>query len=1121
MSLTPEQERAVNLAGRDLCVRAGAGSGKTRVLVERAVALVTREVDPFPLSRLLAITFTDKAAREMKNRLSEELSRRRKDELRAEVEWACVSTIHAFCARLLRENALEAGLDPAFGVLDEFASRALLREALAETAATFEEAAPGRSADLARLAGRAIEEESIVLLEAIRSAGSCPADLAVVGPDPDGLREALAGIARTIAGASVSPKAPDEYRERFERCREIAGRLESFAEDPPAAAAALAGIASAIDLRRFGKEDREALRAAREEAVPRALGLAAGVHAHPALLSLRDYLVDLDARYRRIKARAGVLDFSDLEEKALALLSGDAEVREAVRDRFRQVLVDEYQDVNPRQEAILRLLARPGERFAVGDVKQSIYGFRHARPELFGALATEAGPEGVVELRHNFRSSRALVAFANRVFGELFRDQPLVAWTDIEAVLPDPPGEAVEVLLTGGDSAAAGRVAEAGAIARHIRAMEAEGACAFRDVAVLLRAFGDLKTYERAFEEHDVPYYVVKGRGFFEAREIVDLSRMLRAVVKPRDEVSLAAALRSPFAGLTEDGLLALAAARSRSGGNLADLLSGPEVVPGLSEGDLDRWCRFAAMLGRLRGLAGRAGPAAVAEAAVAWSGYETAVWLLPGGRRRAANFRKAVVLAGSLGGGLPEFLEALEDFRARAVRETEAPTGGEADDVVRILTVHAAKGLEFPVVFLPDLCRPPRLDQPALCFGEGGLAARVVLPEAGAVATPLHARLVTDRRRREEEESIRLLYVAVTRAERRLILSAREGSARRGTWWARLAPFVEGCPVVRETGEPSGAPRRAALVDLHAGSLADCAELPGPGPSHRESADRLAALAATSPPASDGRSFENTVSELIVFGACPLRHRWRYLLGVPEYAAPDRETDTEAGGLDELPPREAGIAVHETLRDFDPRGTRQLLDVARDRVRSIRGIGDESLAGEVAGLVESFYDGCTGREVLAGDPGEARREIPFLVRWAPPEGEDRELGLILRGTVDLLYRRPDGQVRIVDVKTGGAPPERYRVQMAAYARALGRFLDEPLTAVLVYLAPGCPAREVEVAVDGPAQAEFDALALSFARHMRDRGPLARPPYADCVRCPYAPFCPEAEPSRLGGDVRR
>ncbi len=180
---------------------------------------------------------------------------------------------------------------------------------------------------------------------------------------------------------------------------------------------------------------------------------------------------------------------------------------------------------------------------------------------------------------------------------------------------------------------------------------------------------------------------------------------------------------------------------------------------------------------------------------------------------------------------------------------------------------------------------------------------------------------------------------------------------------------------------------------------------------------------------------------------------------------------------------------------------------VYAERVRSLRGGVDGPLAEEVAGLVASFYAGSTGREVLACAGEEVRRELPFLVRWAPPGGDP---GLILRGTVDLLYRRPDGRVRIVDVKTGGAPAERYRIQMAAYARALGRFLDEPLTAALVYLAPGCEAREVEVAVDGPAQAEFDAVAIAFARQMRDRTPPSRSPHADCRRCGYASFCPSA-----------
>jgi len=1173
MTLTPEQLRAVVTEGTDLCVRAGAGSGKTRVLVERAVHLVTRAEKPVPLSAILAITFTEKAAREMKERLAKALAKSGLSDARALVEGAYVSTIHGFCARLLRENAVEAGLDPAFEVLDEHRSQTFRTEAIAATAEHWTAERPDDLRALERLSLPRPEEDVAELHETLRAAGIPPADLPVAGSDGDplvGLPETLAGLPEALVGLPEALVGLPEALADLEGLRPgLAGRAAERAGDALRAgfelvAAGVTGLARARPLLdrlraacggRLPKVLKPVLAPIKDEIVPRALAAAAEETARVPLAALRAFLGDFDESYRRRKTAAGALDFSDLEIRALELLRGHEEIREGLRARFGQILVDEYQDVNRVQDALIRLLRTEGNHFVVGDVKQSIYGFRHAEPALFKEHAEAVGEEGLVTLADNFRSRPGLVGFANHCFSALFLETDLVEWTPLTAAAEFAPsdGADVTVLLTEGETAPEYRRAEARAVARRIRETVAEEAIRiarggesqghavrYGDVAVLLRALTDVKIYERAFEDEGVPFYVVKGRGFYEAREIVDLMRLLQSVRNPRDEVALAAALRSPFAGLSEDGLLALIrAARRRKGGRLADLLDAPERVEGLSASDAERWAGFAALLARLRVLAVRGTLRELIEAALAESGYELAVHLLPGGRRRAANLRKAVALAEAFerSAGLDRFLSALTSFRVREVRETEAPTGGESEDVVKILTIHAAKGLEFPVVYLADLSRKPAVITPAALVSAEGTGVRVQDPPGSkAVATLTYERLREDRNRREREEDLRLLYVAVTRAEEHLVLCAREGEAGRPPGSFRevlgrtLSLDVDGTPygvdgwtihVVRPDVDP--APTRGAvpLSFRYRDLLARAEPLPEDlaGEARREHARDLLARADAPRPVPDGSDYENTVTELLVHAECPVRYHLRYRLGVPEMpdesfavSGTDEGEGDERPGLDELPPREVGIAVHEVLRLNDPHGGRSLSEEAAERVRVLTGRESPAVVREVAEMARAFYEHEVGREVMAADPAGVRREVPFLVRW---RDEVADAGLILRGKIDLLYPRPDGTIRIVDYKTGKVPkdgeaPRPYRIQLAVYAMALRGFLGREVEACLVYLAPG-EARVVPVDVSGAVAEETDRLARDFALALAEDVTPIRGEEADCRRCPYFDFCDQAE----------
>jgi len=1106
-ALTPDQARAVTATGIDLSVMAGAGSGKTRVLVERVVHLVTE--GGVALSSILAITFTEKAAREMKVRLAAAFAE--SPETRAEVEWAYVSTIHGFCARLLRENALEAEVDPSFEVLDEVASATLLTRVVREEAA----ADPDVVDAIGRLSLTDPEDAVLALLTALRARNVDPGDFRIPAPDPAALRARVEAVASSLAElpsliAAAPAKSAAKARAVLSHGEDVS-RLLDGEPDPEETVAVLRALSDSIGLQ-VSKPLKEVLGPLKGEIAPAAVRHAADFLVEPALRALRDLLGRTDRAYSRLKEETGALDFADLEIRALRLLREHEAVRDAVRSRFQQILVDEYQDVNPVQEAILEAIRTEGRHFAVGDVKQAIYGFRHAEPRLFQRYSKSVPPEGRVFLAANFRSAPPLVDFANRCFSTLFADQDLVDWTDMVAAGPEAEGDgsAVEVLLAPGASAAESRAAEASAIADRIRGLVREEGFRYGDVALLFRALTDVKTYERALEDRGVPYYVVKGRGFFQAREIVDLVCLLRCVQNPRDEVTLAAALRSPFAAISEDGLLALVSAARRRQGRLADLLATPFDVPDLPPGDARRWGRFARRLDGLRTLAARGSIREVVTTAIHGSEYGTAVWLLPSGPRRAANFAKAVSLAESMEGrfGFAEFIEVLSEFRAREVRETEAPTGGEQEDVVRLLTVHAAKGLEFPVVFVPDLSRKSNLPPPDLLSGELGVSARLRDEvRGGAVPTRAFAALAEERSARENEEALRIFYVAVTRAERRLVLSSRAGGkAPTGSWHEFLGRVVDlagdGEEIAITTVEPAAeaTERRSSLAARSRPALALAEPLGGATEEDEAAADSLFDLADRPRPVPDGTPYQATISELLTWSACSRCHWLRHHLGVGEpLFTPGGEEDAEEkdrAGLLELSPIDRGIAVHEILKVWDPRSGVAAIDAARERLPGLLPGATEELVRAAAALAASFYECDVGREVLDADPLRVRREVPFLVRWPTAKGL---ADLLFRGQLDLLYPRPDGALHIVDYKTGRSSPSRYHVQLVAYARAVRAFAPGEVAASLVHLGPGVPPTVSEVPLTEAVFAAVSEKADAFATYLRDGCPEPEGHTEDCL----------------------
>ena len=1082
-------------------VSAAAGAGKTTALVE----LLRRRLagdgpgEPLDPREVVAITFTERAGTELADRLGRELAdgvrllRAAGDEARAgrlegalrELPSMAVGTIHGWAAGLLREHALDAGLDPDFAVIDEEGSAELLAAAALQgaVAALDGGAAPQRLLATALGGARSLGAAAAALVRERATRGLEAAPEGVPG-SPEEVNEArreLLAAAADLAGLGSRATTPTGRAALSALGARLAGAPAGLAEIPP-------GLATAVKGFRAGKRDPPEIAAARSrfEAAAAALPLVSAERdAAPLARALASLVGDVESRYREAKDRAGVLDFDDLLVRARNLLRDTPGLRAELQARVRALLVDEYQDVNGLQAEIFDLLAggpsHGGEegappllRVAVGDAKQSIYRFRGADVGVFaGLIGRLAGGVGqVVHLRENHRSTAGVVDLVNA----------LLSGDEGGLGVPFDEEDRLRATRAGGESPAAEILEDdEGGPAGELRGREARAVAARAaeflatgtppgDVAILFRRLTHVGVFERALREAGIPVRVARGGGFFQASEVRDLGELCAAVEEPGDEVAWAALLRSPLCGLSDATLFALSRrglsrlARVDPGdaaGEIGAARSGP--VPG---GEGDRLRRFLETWRELRDGRRRLDVGETVALAVERLDLEAALLSGPDGERRAANVRKAVDLAtrqASRGVSVAGFAARIRKLSRLPPREPEAD-GGD-DDAVSLLSVHQAKGLEWPVVFVPEIgARPPSPGRrPAL--DEGGRVAVPLFAEGGEglEETATTARLRAAGAREERAESRRLLYVALTRARDRLVLSGSATRSTAGTWAEVVARA------------PASLLRRCAQ-----------AALPAPVPASRTPS---AAVSVAAPPlraAPPPLPLRLSVTSLVEYARCPRRHWLAVQMKLPE---PMVEAH---GGHGPERATVRGTLAHALLAEVDllapPLSRRQLLAAAATR----RG-EDPARPGtrRILDDVARFLDSPEGRR-LAGwaRSGSLRREAPFLLRLpgSPP--------CYLDGTIDALAVNPEG-VEILDFKYAPYHPgaeERYRLQLAAYALAASRaFGERPVRASLHFLRMA--QRTVDVTPSGEAlrrlAEEIPSLALgAFRGDGRDLSPV-------------------------------
>ncbi len=1095
-----EEDRRVIAEQLDdtLFVEASAGTGKTASLVGRVVSLV--RTGRATLDEVAAITFTEAAAAELRDRVRQGLESGASDdslgvEERAwcergveDLDQASIQTLHSFAAALLHERPLEAGLPPAFETSDEIVAGLRFDEVWSEwldgmleldsplapqlglaltlgvTLAQLREVALAFHGNYADLEGATFGPAPVMSsgwVDELRVAGAEMERLCLYSKlmDDDALYQHVQVKLREIRRlAAAEPGSPAAYRQlsRVLPLRYGRGRQADWDTDPDTGENACKAL-------------KELLRETQEIAEG-ALELALGEAMVPILDELRGFALGYTER-RRAEGRA---EFHDLLVWARNLLRDDLAVRDHFRGRFSHVLIDEVQDTDPIQTEIAMYLSeavadglsdnqRPtawekiapdaGKLFVVGDPKQSIYRFRRADVVQMNSLKqrVEGTCGRTVNLVQNFRSQKRVVAWVNHVFGQWMDEGAEEAGggfvqAEYEAMSAQRAGEPesgvgprVWALADKEVEGPIGDVRrdEANQIALLLRRMEADEwqtldreaagsetyrAVTYADVCILMPTRTGLGALERALEEYDIPYRLESASLIFETQEIRDLLNCLKAIDDPSDQVATVAALRSLAFGCSDVELLR----HYQSGGRFDYLREASGRRQGPVSEALEKLREFHE--GRMW-----ESPGGLIERFVRERGLMEAASGHPRMREQWRRYRflveRAWQFAAAGGTSLRAFLRWIEDQVNERARVTETPVPESDEEAVRVMTVHASKGLEFPVVVLTGINSARAYRGEPVLFDRSREAVEVRLgASGGGFATPGYESLAESEKRMSEAEDVRLMYVATTRARDHLVLSLRRperGGA--GTLAGRISAHLENAPGLWERIEPD--------VTVAA-------------PGRVEDGDGRGRV---------GASGEHTVEARE--GWMLERERLIEEMGRPSFVSAtslgkQAREEEDKGEQDSPEPwrrgragTSVGRAVHAVLQAIDLATGEGIADRARAQAAA-EGVPERE--GEIAALARVAVDSKVVKRAVAS--GRYWREVPVAAAVG---------GGSLHGFIDLLFEEGEELV-VVDYKTDAVSAEeasdamgRYRLQGGAYAHSIGQVTGKRVREVVfLYLQP-------------------------------------------------------------------
>ena len=1118
MQWTDEQARAINERGCNLLLSAAAGSGKTTVLVQRVLNLILD--DGADVDRMLIVTFTRAAASDMRAKLSKQMAllaasgnvRAREQMIR--LERASITTLHAFCADFLRTHFEVAGVDPAFRILDDPVQQRLMDEALDEI---LEEAYADPSPDLMALDYgrgpkdvRALAQSLCSVLEErpdpeawLQKVTSCGPEMisAWFGELVRSAKRAIDQAVLNLRQVLQVPGCPVSYFSATEKDLAAIEALQAIDEyDPLLRAMQDFKLSSPRKAKGDDENALETVKALRESA-KKAIK-SAKLLEHPAASSVADVKAlapqlkllgalaqKITERFEEKKAELSGLSYSDLERRTLTALR-DPDTARAMRQRFDYVFVDEYQDTSDIQEAIVGLICREDNRFMVGDVKQSIYRFRLAEPRLFIEKYDhyKVGDGGtLLPLTRNFRSKPTILHFVNMIFERVMTGGDAeVEYDELARLNPGlsdgEPGAPVEIHLleqSGEDVDEA--IAELKSaereglfIARRIRSMmQADPNLRYRDFAILTRSKASAFTpMLPMLLAENIPAYADGATGYFEAVEVELAISMLKLIANGHSDVELIAVLRSPVVGLTAEEL-----AKIRIQSPNTAYSDAVKQYAEMDDSIAERLRGFYALLDSWRLRSGAIGLGELLRAVLDESGFYIYAGALPGGAQRQANLDRLVSIAANfdndVSGSLTRFLGHTEKLKQKGDGDA-AHLLGENDDVVRMMTVHKSKGLEFKVVFgaLLEKSYGGARFELLSSHRDLGLGVHYFDPALRTKRKTIAQAAIAERRKREDTaEEMRILYVLLTRAQEKLILVGSAKTAEKSlAKWDALSYAVSAANShldlimsARAAAEREGA-QLHSVVEIH-------------------SANELSGEAQAAP---DPRAlFDGIMAEPAQFSDEKLDNElsWKY---PDELSAKKPLKLTVSGLLRELEGPEAlpemierpvfmqeesertmtgaerGTAYHRAIQlldfmQFKSLEGRALVDaigVSLDAFAEKRLMTPVQREAVRPSMLAKFLDGELGRRLRAAD--EVHKEWSFNVMLRTEEAlTEAEVGrfageeLLVQGTVDCCFLE-DGAWVLLDYKTDRsrdveALKAHYQNQLRVYALALERITGIPV----------------------------------------------------------------------------
>ena len=1153
MQPTPEQYDAIHIHDKNLIVVAGAGSGKTRVLVERYLKLLEKNPD-WKLNALVAITFTREAAFEMRNRvrialeehvasaLEENLSRW--SLLLSEMDTARIDTIHGLCMTILRANAAQAGIDPKFEVLDEVDAAILLEDIVSAVLQDLK----------SPLTDLFSAYESTKILDSLTRFNLINSDFGILPDNSEDLmtlwREQWSELVYTAKdvllnsdeASSVLHEAPvggypadDKLGALYLQYVEVFQILSGLDYDEAihdlltksfvGGAVGNKGSATAWGSKEAKQEAVVRLRSVRDligDLLNR-IGEPPNHHDEETarLLPLWYQLLNrVQTAYRAHKREHSLLDFDDLERITANLLEDESVQSRYLNAEFKHLLVDEFQDTNNAQWRIIQSLTdldQGGSLFVVGDPKQSIYQFRGADVSVFNSVRDQiaenkAGEE--VPLSQSFRTHYRLVHQFNTLFSRILVRDESSPVKDFEVVLdkemtafrieaPDQPvlecllfdynerDEAGEYFHVKGSKrkvripADDMRRWEAYEIAQYINNIineqrpvfdKEEGvyrAPNYGDVAILLQSMSHVNLYEDVFKSQGIPFMTVAGRGYYSRQEVWDMLDLLRALHNPADNLSLATVLRSPMFGFTDDMLLALRLIPDENPDqrdpmplwNALTYACENEVM-GITNDDFPRIQFALNTLNELRLMAGRVIISELMRQALAKTGSLAILTGLPDGSRRRGNIEKLIQLAESSGKiTLGKFSQYLADLTTREIREGEALL--DAGGAVKLMTVHASKGLEFPIVILADA---------SWTRGSGGGSDTIMNDPTYGLSCQVfdendnkyisgfsHRRNVQLQQLKEEAERKRLLYVAATRAQDYLMISGQVTLGRDGTWSTRgwlkqlmsaleiddvdrhidqRVPFADDEIRVMMPAQPP--PSHILYADVESEQnlwdfdpdVEDFPPIRPPliDPIKIQATDQIGHISATQLADLGGIQHGTSREQRDFYKE---RFRRRVL-----HDAPARIIDLSAERKPQASARVIGEIVHEAIRywrfDLDAARFKEMLEGYAWQQGLTFPYELENAVKRSQSLLNRFQESHVFRwiESARNTKRPLFTELPFILRT-----EKR----VIHGVIDVLFQQADGTWVIIDYKTSRVGEEeefdqhaqRYHLQVGVYARAV------------------------------------------------------------------------------------